>query len=112
MPTFQRYTNLGAVVLPFVAFIVAIVLLWNKAVGAIDLAILLVMYLITGFGITVGYHRLLTHVPSRRANPSSTRSRSRARWLSRARPSRGSPTLAYLKPAPTRRANRPDATPS
>ena len=54
MPTFQRYTNLGAVVLPFVAFIVAIVLLWNKAVGAIDLAILVVMYTITGFGITVG----------------------------------------------------------
>ena len=61
MPTLQRYTNLGAVVLPFVAFIVAIVLLWNKAVGAIDLAILVVMYTITGFGITVGYHRLLTH---------------------------------------------------
>ena len=45
MPTIQRYTNLGAVVLPFVAFLVAIVLLWNKAVGAIDLAILVVMYL-------------------------------------------------------------------
>lgn len=38
MPTIQRYANLGAVVLPFIAFVLAIVLLWNKAVGAIDLA--------------------------------------------------------------------------
>ncbi|MCA1678556.1 MAG: hypothetical protein LC777_06215, partial [Actinobacteria bacterium] len=61
MPKFQRYVNLGAVVVPFIAFVVAVVLLWNKAVGPIDLAILAVMYLITGFGVTVGYHRLLTH---------------------------------------------------
>jgi stearoyl-CoA desaturase (delta-9 desaturase) len=61
MPTLQRYANLGAVVLPFIAFVLAVVLLWNKAVGAIDLAIMGVLYVITGFGITVGYHRLLTH---------------------------------------------------
>ena len=61
MPTLQRYANLGAVVLPFIAFVLAIVLLWNKAIGAIDLAIMFVLYIITGFGITVGYHRLLTH---------------------------------------------------
>jgi stearoyl-CoA desaturase (delta-9 desaturase) len=61
MPTFQRYTNLGAVVVPFVAFLLAIVLLWNKAIGAIDLAIFFVLYFVTGLGITVGYHRLLTH---------------------------------------------------
>jgi stearoyl-CoA desaturase (Delta-9 desaturase) len=39
----------------------AIVLLWNRAVGAGDLAILVVMYLLTGLGVTIGYHRLLTH---------------------------------------------------
>jgi stearoyl-CoA desaturase (Delta-9 desaturase) len=61
MPKIQRYANLGAVVVPFIAFIVAVVLLWNKAVGAIDLAILVFMYVITGLGITVGFHRLLTH---------------------------------------------------
>jgi len=53
--------NLTAVVLPFVAFLAAIVLLWNRAVGWSDLAILAVMYLLTAVGITVGYHRLFTH---------------------------------------------------
>ncbi|MDX6690852.1 MAG: hypothetical protein QOG15_2309 [Solirubrobacteraceae bacterium] len=61
MPKLTRYANLGAVVFPFIAFLVAIVLLWNKAVGPIDIAILVVMYSVTGFGITVGFHRLLTH---------------------------------------------------
>jgi len=61
MPKLLKYVNLAAVVVPFLAFLVAIVLLWNKAVGAIDLAIMFVLYIITGFGITVGYHRLLTH---------------------------------------------------
>ena len=61
MPKFEKYANLGAVVLPFVAFLLAVVLLWNKAIGAIDLAIFFLMYSITGFGITVGYHRMLTH---------------------------------------------------
>ncbi len=57
----QRIANLGAVVVPFIAFVVAIVLLWNTAVSAIDLAIFAFMYLLTGFGITIGYHRMLTH---------------------------------------------------
>ena len=61
MPKVQRYVNLGAVVVPFIAFLVAIVLLWNKAVGPVDLVIMAVLYCITGFGITVGFHRLLTH---------------------------------------------------
>jgi len=57
----QRGGNLAAVVVPFLAFIVAVVLLWNRAVGWSDLALLGVMYALTGFGITVGFHRLLTH---------------------------------------------------
>jgi stearoyl-CoA desaturase (delta-9 desaturase) len=44
-----------------VGVLVAIVLLWNRAVDVTDLAILIVMYLITALGITVGFHRLLTH---------------------------------------------------
>jgi stearoyl-CoA desaturase (delta-9 desaturase) len=57
----QRYTNLGAVVVPFLAFIAATVLLWNRAVGWTDLAIAAGMYLVTALGITVGFHRMLTH---------------------------------------------------
>src|SRR3712207_5777873 len=61
MSKLERYANLTAVVLPFVAFLAAIVLLWNTAVGWTDLAILAFMYVITALGITVGYHRMLTH---------------------------------------------------
>jgi stearoyl-CoA desaturase (delta-9 desaturase) len=57
----ERYVNLGGVVLPFVGVVVAIVLLWNHGVDAIDLGILGGMYLVTAVGVTVGYHRLLTH---------------------------------------------------
>jgi stearoyl-CoA desaturase (Delta-9 desaturase) len=57
----EKAANLGAVVLPFAATILAIVLLWNSFVTPADLAIAAVMYLLTAIGITVGYHRLLTH---------------------------------------------------
>jgi stearoyl-CoA desaturase (delta-9 desaturase) len=57
----ERTANLIAVVLPFVAFVAAIVLLWNRLVGVTDLIAFAGMYLIAGFGVTVGFHRLLTH---------------------------------------------------
>ena len=57
----EKVANLLAVVLPFAATLAAIPLLWNQAVGWTDLGILVVMYLLTAFGITIGYHRLLTH---------------------------------------------------
>ncbi|HEV7459772.1 MAG TPA: acyl-CoA desaturase, partial [Solirubrobacteraceae bacterium] len=56
-----RTANLFAVVIPFIAFLAALVLLWNRAVGPLDLAILAVLYLASGIGVTVGFHRLLTH---------------------------------------------------
>jgi len=57
----SRISNLIAVILPFVAFIAAVVLLWNRAVGWTDLGLFLGFYVATGFGITIGYHRLFTH---------------------------------------------------
>ncbi len=57
----ERTANLIGVVLPFAGVLVAIVLLWNRAIDAADLGILAVMYLVTAVGITVGFHRLLTH---------------------------------------------------
>jgi stearoyl-CoA desaturase (delta-9 desaturase) len=57
----EKIANLGAVVLPFVATLAAIVLLWNRVVSPRDLEIAAVMYLLTAIGITVGFHRLLTH---------------------------------------------------
>jgi stearoyl-CoA desaturase (Delta-9 desaturase) len=57
----ERAVNIGAVVVPFAAVVAAIPLLWNSLVSPADLVIALVMYLVTAVGITVGYHRLLTH---------------------------------------------------
>jgi stearoyl-CoA desaturase (delta-9 desaturase) len=57
----ERFGNLLAVVVPFLGLIAAIVLLWNRWVDAIDLGIAVTMYLLSGLGVTVGFHRLLTH---------------------------------------------------
>src|SRR5947209_3749034 len=57
----EKYANLAGVVVPLLGVLVAVVLLWNRAVDATDLAIMLALYLVTGLGVTVGFHRLLTH---------------------------------------------------
>jgi stearoyl-CoA desaturase (Delta-9 desaturase) len=61
MTRIERNMNLLGVALPFVGVIVAVVLLWNRAVNVTALAIMAVMYLLSAVGITVGFHRLLTH---------------------------------------------------
>jgi stearoyl-CoA desaturase (Delta-9 desaturase) len=61
MTRLERNVNMGAVIVPFLAFLVAVPLLWNRLVGATDLALFAVMYVLCGLGVTVGFHRLLTH---------------------------------------------------
>ncbi len=58
---FHRNVNIAAVILPFVAFLAAIPMLWNELVGWTDLALFALMYGVSTMGITVGFHRLLTH---------------------------------------------------
>jgi stearoyl-CoA desaturase (delta-9 desaturase) len=57
----ERIVNLIGVVIPFLGLLAAIVLFWNSWVDGTDLALLVGTYLLFGFGVTVGYHRLLTH---------------------------------------------------
>jgi stearoyl-CoA desaturase (delta-9 desaturase) len=57
----RELANLIGIILPLVGLVVAIVLLWNRMVGPVELAILAAGYLLAGVGITVGYHRLFTH---------------------------------------------------
>jgi stearoyl-CoA desaturase (delta-9 desaturase) len=57
----ERIANLAGVVLPFAGVLGAIALLWHSWVDGADLAVFAVMYLATALGVTVGYHRLLTH---------------------------------------------------
>ena len=46
---------------PFLLLSVAAWQVWNEALHWRDLAIFGVLYLLTGLGVTVGFHRLLTH---------------------------------------------------
>jgi len=59
--TAQKVGNMFGVAIPVIAFVASIVLLWHKAVGWLDLGVMAALYGVTGLGITVGYHRLLTH---------------------------------------------------
>ena len=56
------------VLIPLLATAVALRLLWQRAVHMPDLILLAVMYALVAFGVTVGYHRMLTH-RSFRAHP-------------------------------------------
>ena len=68
-PLSLRLINLGAVVVPFLGLVGAIVLLWGVAFDWVYLWLLLGMYLLTGLGITVGYHRLFTHRSFKTSRP-------------------------------------------
>jgi stearoyl-CoA desaturase (delta-9 desaturase) len=46
---------------PFVGLVVALWMLWGRGVGLADVGLAVFFYLLTGFGVTVGFHRLLTH---------------------------------------------------
>ena len=52
----------GAVtVLPVLGLLLVAWQLWSVALGVSDLIVFIVMYLATGLGVTVGFHRLFTH---------------------------------------------------
>jgi stearoyl-CoA desaturase (Delta-9 desaturase) len=59
--TWQIAIPTVALLLPFAGFVGAVVLLWERSVGTLDLALFAGTYLLAGFGVTIGYHRLLTH---------------------------------------------------
>jgi len=56
-----RGVTLTAVVVPPIALVAAMVLAWGGWFHWIDLVLLGTMYVLTGLGVTIGYHRLVTH---------------------------------------------------
>ena len=56
-----RVINIIVMIFPPAGLIIGIVLLWGPHFSWMHLCVFVGMYLITGFGITVGYHRLFTH---------------------------------------------------
>jgi stearoyl-CoA desaturase (delta-9 desaturase) len=57
----HKLVNLVGVSLPPIALIVAIVLLWHRAIGPLDLGLMIGFYVLTCLGVTLGYHRMFTH---------------------------------------------------
>jgi stearoyl-CoA desaturase (Delta-9 desaturase) len=57
----RKAATLAVVLVPFVGLVAAVALLWDFGFRWVDLALLVGMSALTGFGITVGFHRLFTH---------------------------------------------------
>ncbi len=57
----ERVVVVILVVVPLLGTLYAIYQLWGRMVSWNDVILMLVMYLLGGFGITIGYHRMLTH---------------------------------------------------
>jgi stearoyl-CoA desaturase (Delta-9 desaturase) len=57
----SQLVTLVAVVVPPLGILAAAGFLWNVAFHPADLAIMVGMYVVCAFGITVGFHRLFTH---------------------------------------------------
>src|SRR2546421_6142094 len=49
------------VIIPFVALIAAVPVAWGGWLSWVDVSIAAIMYMVTGMGITIGFHRYLTH---------------------------------------------------
>ncbi|MDT5025313.1 MAG: hypothetical protein QOE61_1739 [Micromonosporaceae bacterium] len=49
------------VAVPFLALLAAVPVAWGWGLSWLDLTIALVTYLVSGFGVTVGFHRYFTH---------------------------------------------------
>src|SRR5579864_8438005 len=57
----HKIFNLIGVAAPFVGLVLAIVLLWGRAIGLLELGLMLGLYVFTCLGVTLGYHRMFTH---------------------------------------------------
>ncbi|WP_300747598.1 acyl-CoA desaturase [Pseudomonas sp.] len=57
----HQYFIFAASVLPLAGLVAAVALLWNDLVRPTDLVVFAIMYTVVGFGVSAGYHRLLSH---------------------------------------------------
>jgi stearoyl-CoA desaturase (delta-9 desaturase) len=57
----QKLVTVAIVAGPAVALALALPWLWGRALDLTDVILALVLYVATGFGITIGFHRLFTH---------------------------------------------------
>ncbi len=56
-----RILSLCVVIVPVAGLVGGCILLWGSGFGWVQLALFVGMYLLSGLGVTVGFHRLFTH---------------------------------------------------
>jgi stearoyl-CoA desaturase (delta-9 desaturase) len=61
MSRIHKIANLIGVGVPPLCVVAAIVLLWNRAIGPLELSLMACLYVITALGVTLGFHRMFTH---------------------------------------------------
>ncbi|MEE8278913.1 MAG: acyl-CoA desaturase [Thermoanaerobaculia bacterium] len=67
---YHRLAVLGLVTIPLLGFVAAVAVSWRLALlRPVDLVLLAFFYLVTGLGITGGYHRLFCHRSFRTSSP-------------------------------------------
>src|SRR5690242_14447343 len=59
--TWEQYALAAFIIIPFLALLAAVPVAWGWGLGWPDVVIALVMYAISGHGVTVGFHRYFTH---------------------------------------------------
>ncbi len=57
----EQFALYTFVVVPFLAFLAAIPVAWGWGLNWTDAVLFVTCYVVTGLGVTVGYHRLFTH---------------------------------------------------
>jgi stearoyl-CoA desaturase (Delta-9 desaturase) len=61
VPRWTLYVMGVAVAVPLLALLAAVPIAWGWGLSWLDLSIAVVAYLVSGFGVTVGFHRYFTH---------------------------------------------------
>ncbi|MEV5431737.1 acyl-CoA desaturase [Streptomyces sp. NPDC052701] len=59
--TRDRVVLYAMIGLPFLALVVAVPVAWGWGVGPVDITLAVVMYCLTTLGVSMGFHRYLTH---------------------------------------------------
>ena len=57
----EQFALYTFVIVPFLAFLAAVPVAWGWGLGWTDVCLFLCFYVVSGLGITVGFHRLFTH---------------------------------------------------
>jgi stearoyl-CoA desaturase (delta-9 desaturase) len=68
----EKFAVLMIVLIPFLGTLYAMAMLWNRWVDWLDVTLMVVFYVLSGLGITVGFHRMLTHKSFETSKPIKT----------------------------------------